>query len=125
MCFGSQRCSAEYQGSWGRDLIHEAIHIADRAIVRILANGKGATIGVVVDVLLIIEGRGVREDCHADAKQTHMKWRPRGEGTQGGMEGRERTLRRRMSVPTLAHSLNIRTEADDRAERDATAVGRE
>ena len=75
----------------GRDLIHEAIHITDRAIVRILANGKGATIVVVVDVLLVIEGRGVREDCHADAKQTHMKWRPRGEGTQGrdGGEGED------------------------------------
>ena len=49
-----------------------------------------------------------------------------GEGWRGeGGRGRERTLRRRMSVPTLAHSLNIRTEADDRAERDATAVGRE
>ena len=36
---------------------------------------------------------------------------------------RERTLRRRMSVPTLAHSLNIRTEADDRAERDASCDG--
>ena len=125
MCFGLRQWSAEYQGTRGRDLIHEAIHITDRAIVRILANGKGATIVVVVDVLLLIEGRGVREDCHADAKQTHMKWRPRGEGTQGGMEGRERTLRRRMSVPTLARSLNIRTEADNRAERDATAVGRE
>ena len=81
---------------------------------------------VVVDVLLIIEGRGVREDCHADAKQTHMKWRPSGEGRglRGGMAGRERTLRRRMSVPTLARSIFAQRPCDG-AGRDATAVGRE
>ena len=84
---------------------------------------------VVVDVLLIIEGRGVREDCHADAKQTHEMATARGgEGWRGeGEREREREDLETSHECSHARSLNIRTEAMRRGGEgcDGAAVGRE
>ena len=60
-------------------------------------------------------------------RNRHMKWRPRGEGRDGGEREREREDLETSHECSHARSLNIRTEAMRRGGEgcDGAAVGRE